>query len=230
MPLNRTKRDEPGKCLLSGVCQEGGKGDDNRGYVPCVSESDHHKFSGDAAAYQVLKEECAELFADSGDQPEVCCNADELMAIQSSISVMTKFLSDCPSCAANFREIYCHFSCAPNQNEFIQIVESVPSTIPGKEMISIMNYYVDGTFIQALWDSCKSSQIAQTFTRMGSGCEKNCTVHDFLLAISKPSPTTPYSLNMITSGAKGYIPATLTPRTCNDGCDAKCGVESFEKS
>ena len=190
-----------------------------------MSESDHHKFNGDEGAYQVLKEECAELFSDSGDQLEVCCNADELMAIQFSITVMTKFLTDCPSCAANLREIYCHFSCAPNQNEFIEIVKSVPSTIPGKEMASVLNYYVDGTFIQALWDSCKSSQVAQTFTRMGSGCEKDCTVRDFLLAISKPSPTKPYSVNMITGGAKGYIPAPLTPRTCNDGCDAKCGVE-----
>lgn len=214
---------------MSGVCWKG-EGDIH-GYTPCAIETDHHKFDGDEKTYEILREECAELFADGGNQPEVCCSAEQLMTIQYSIQMMNQMFQNCPSCAADFREIYCHFSCAPNQNEFVEILGKAPAPIPGKEMITEVNYYVDKKFIQDLWDSCKISPITMQFTKMGSGCDKDCTIEDFLVAAGQKNPTTPYSIKLIPrtgtitskSGMK-YTPAALTPRMCSDGCDAKCGA------
>lgn len=221
--LNRTRRgDSSGKCLMSGVC-----GDSLHGYIPCARETDHHKFENDAVALAMLKDECPELFLEGVDVPEVCCSADELKKLQRTIAMVSMAMPGCPSCTANLKEIFCHLTCAPDQDSFIEVLKTAKNR-KGEESIAEINYYIPKAFSETLYSSCKDVPAMgvpakKVFCRPFD--ENTCTGGKFLSFMGNDKAhrgVSPFQINFklsdekVEANGKTFAPANLIGKQCNE--------------
>ncbi|KAI1299318.1 NPC1-like intracellular cholesterol transporter 1 [Halotydeus destructor] len=242
----RTRRQAgDGKCLMTGVCGEG-----TYGHIPCYQESDHHKFENDTKAAAILKKECPQLFPPGVAFPEVCCSAEEVMKLQELTELMEEILPGCPACTNNIQEILCHLTCAPNQDQFIEVLKKVDAP-SGGQAVDEINYYISRTFSQGLHDSCaKLVQKAlpqEIRAIMEEGCPsgRDCVVDEVFKKAGQSEKTggaMPFQVNYIfsddvtiTKGGKTLTPAQLGFVPCNTGvnggqacacdvCEASCSA------
>lgn len=142
------KRQSDGQCVYGSVC----------GVTPlgthyfCSISTDHHKFDDTKGSAALLKSECPQLFDPGSDSPEVCCSSNELFFLQESIEKLKIFASTCEPCYKNFAELLCHSTCAPNQNEFIDITKT--TVIDNGTRADALDFYISRKVIQNIIDSC----------------------------------------------------------------------------
>lgn len=141
---------DSGKCVLGSDCGLY----ENKIHTLCSINIDHHKFDNVKESLSLLKDECPQLFTPESELPEVCCSSEELNYLQSSINMMRNAVSDCKACWKIVAELFCHLSCAPNQNNFLEIT-STTQLSNGSRADSI-EVYISRQIINDLFKSCES--------------------------------------------------------------------------
>lgn len=173
-------------CNLSGVC-----GENENGAIPCVVDNEPHKFEDTAEILDILKDECPELFPPGVIVPDVCCSPQDVEKMQNIMKVVSKMITNCPDCLQNSKELLCHFHCAPNQKEFVEITKT-----NGKAVDEI-NYYVSEPSLKGLFAACEKLPAVQMFLKM-TGCkEGSCNVNDFVKAMGDRNLKSPFQMNVI---------------------------------
>ena len=100
------------------------------------------------ASQEILKELCPEMFLSKSN---VCCDHNQLSSLKSGLESAEQLLSRCPACWKNFRELYCRLICSPNNSMFLD-----PKALSAdKKAIVAIDYYVDKSFRDGLYNSCK---------------------------------------------------------------------------
>ena len=54
----------------------------------------------------------------------VCCNDEQLTALQQQLDMAEGLLGNCPACWTNFRRFWCVFTCSPQQASFVTVTKS----------------------------------------------------------------------------------------------------------
>lgn len=75
------------------------------------------------------------------------------MKMQSLLRTIDKLLPGCATCSANMQELLCHLTCAPNQDQFIEVLATKP-TNDSRKKIDEINYHLNSKFATGLFDSC----------------------------------------------------------------------------
>lgn len=187
---------------MQGTC-----GENENGIVPCAVERDNHKFEDSDKVLAILRSECPELFVGkSADYiPDVCCSPDDVMTMQKNMEYVNKAVGQfCMPCVTNLQEFMCHLLCAPNQEEFMEILKSNPTA--NGTMVEEINYYVTRDSFVGMFNSCKNVPIIQAIMKM-TGCapDKECGIEDFANAFGKRDGKAPIQMNTIMTD-KGTSP------------------------
>ncbi|KAL7827292.1 hypothetical protein SRHO_G00330100 [Serrasalmus rhombeus] len=154
---------EAGFCLMYEECGKNPtvSGSLLESNVPCKNPGPAREVVG--AHYELLKEVCPMLDQGEG-QTFACCSPQQLISLQSSVSLSKAILLRCPSCAYNFAHLHCITTCSPNQSQTINITRTIPVNISGTEKEAVVSYqaYVSTTFSDASFNSCKNVRIPAT--------------------------------------------------------------------
>lgn len=169
--------------------------------VPCVEPHDPHKL-GDEEALVTLRNVCPEFFKDGEEDPDLCCDPDQVYAMEQNFQVpMTLGLGRCPSCSYNWRVNFCELTCSPRQSEFIKIVNSTVLE-DGRIQLDAAEYHVSSTYSDALLASCQGVQGLSTGQTLldvmcGGWGSSKCTAQrwlDFLGTSVENSGQSPFQL------------------------------------
>ena len=111
----------------------------------------------DDKTYKLLKEVCPYLAHKKQSETHACCDLTQLQNLQKNLKTAATLFSRCPASTQNFNNIWCEFTCSPNQSTFLdyrynKIVEQMTEA----------TYYVSEKFANDLYNSVKSVAMPST--------------------------------------------------------------------
>ncbi|KAG8369281.1 hypothetical protein BUALT_Bualt15G0135100 [Buddleja alternifolia] len=153
----------------------------------------------------------------------VCCTEEQFDILRSQVQQVIPFLVGCPACLRNFLNLFCEFSCSPNQSQFINVASV--SKVGSNLTVDGIDYYVSDDFGEGLFESCKDVKYGTMNTRAIEfiGAEWFA----FLGKKAEPSlPGSPYPINFLPTALNSseMRPMNVTIYSCGDtslGCS--CG-------
>jgi Niemann-Pick C1 protein len=128
-------------------------------------------------------------------------------------------ISSCPACKENFFNLFCTFTCSPDQSLFINVTAVEESG--NKIRVNELDYLVSDEYGSGFFDSCKDVKMGATggnaMTLIG-GNAKNYT--SFLKFLGDKSPLgSPFQINFPRPSEypeKGMDALPTIPKKCND--------------
>jgi hypothetical protein len=73
----------------------------------------------DQQALEDYKKLCAPLYKD--EKMPLCCSANQIFILKKDLAQAEALIGSCASCYLNFRMLWCHLTCDPNQHEFLVV-------------------------------------------------------------------------------------------------------------
>lgn len=149
-----------------------------------------------------------------------CCDSDQLDQLKENLEKADPLISSCPACKENFHQLFCHFSCSPNQSQFIDVKKTIPAK-NNVDVVDELDYYVDSNYASDLYDSCKNIKFGLTngyaMDLIGGGA-RNYT--EFLKFLGDKKPQiggSPFQINFKHKTDNSNIVLWHTnSRQCND--------------
>lgn len=160
----------------------------------------------------------------------VCCTNDQVLNLKQSLKKAESLISSCPACRENFFQLFCRFTCSPNQSQFVNVTKTGTSTI-NKDIVTELDTFVDPQWASGFYDSCKDVQFSATNGRamdlIGGGAKN---YKQFLKFLGDEKPMlggSPFQINYIwpddgdDGNSSNKIPAEIKPSIgeihyCND--------------
>ena len=95
--------------------------------------------------YEILNNICPDLTRNGPDDTKVCCGPKQAVDLKSQIQQANPLLSRCPAALKNFYDLWCLFTCSPNQSNFMSYGNGSGDWKA--------NVYLSKNFSQSLYDS-----------------------------------------------------------------------------
>jgi Niemann-Pick C1 protein len=146
-----TTRHEKGRCAIRGQC---GKQSFFGSELPCPDNGLAKAPSDDVR--KQLVDICGEQWSDS----DVCCEAEQLDALKTNLDRATPIINACPACKENFYNMFCTFTCSPDQSLFINVTDTVPKG--DKFLVTELTHLVSDQYAGTFYDSCKDVKFGAT--------------------------------------------------------------------
>jgi len=146
-----TTKHEKGRCAIRGHCgKQGFFGSD----LPCPDNGLAKKPEEDVK--KALIEVCGDAWSDS----DVCCNKEQLDALKTNLNRATPIINACPACKENFFNLFCTFTCSPDQSLFINVTTTTPKG--DKFLVTELDHLVSNDYGSQFYDSCKDVKFGAT--------------------------------------------------------------------
>ena len=159
----------------------------------------------------------------------------QIDALKDNLEKAKGIISSCPACKENFYNLFCTFTCSPDQSLFINVTETKAKG--DKYIVTELDQLVSDEYGGGFYDSCKDVKFGPTNSNamafIGGGA-KNYT--DFLQFLGKKSPFgSPFQINYprpnkYPEEKMGAL--DIVSKKCNDGdenfrcscvdCEASC--------
>ena len=208
---NWTLKHEAGRCAMKGHC---GKQSFFGGELPCPDNSLAEKPSKDVR--EKLVGICGQKWADT----DVCCDSEQLDALSTNLKRAESIISTCPACKENFFNLFCTFSCSPDQSLFVNITDIATSSSKKQIVTELDNIWSD-RYGKGFYDSCKDVKFGATGGKamdfIGGGA-KNYTAFLTFLG-EKKFLGSPFQINFPRPAGlehDGIQAADPKPKACND--------------
>lgn len=147
-----TPQHAPGRCALYGQC---GSESFFGSQLPCPDN--RLAELPDSALRQKLVDICGP----SWSVGPVCCQEDQVESLRSNLKRVEPLISACPACKVNFFDLFCTFTCSPDQSLFLNVTEAKKSRT-GEIAATELDYLVDKRFGAGFYDSCKDVKVSST--------------------------------------------------------------------
>ncbi|CAG8950139.1 hypothetical protein HYFRA_00008374 [Hymenoscyphus fraxineus] len=206
-----TPKHEAGRCAIRGNC---GKTSFFSPELPCSDNGLAKEPTGD------VRKQLVDICGPKWNTGPVCCESEQLDALSDNLKKANAFISSCPACKANFYNLFCTFTCSPDQSLFVNVTEATSKN--DKLMVTELDQLISEEYGAGFYDSCKDVKFGPTNSNsMGfiGGGAKNYT--DFLKFLGKKNPPfgSPFQINF--PDPKGYEepgagPLSMAPKGCND--------------
>ncbi|KAL1849774.1 niemann-Pick type C-related protein 1 [Paecilomyces lecythidis] len=207
-----TKIHEPGRCAIRGHC---GKKSFFGGELPCPD-------NGLAAEPEDnVRTKLVGLCGDKWKDGPVCCKEEQVDALGKNLKLAEGIIASCPACRDNFFNIFCTFTCSPDQSLFVNVTQ-VEKNSAGKYLVTELENLWTEEYQSGFYDSCKNvkngASGGKAIDFIGGGA-KNYT--QFLKFLGdKKLLGSPFQINYETepSGPEdfGMRPLDIKPKACND--------------
>lgn len=146
-----TTKHEKGRCAIRGHCgKQGFFGSD----LPCPDNGLATK--PDEEVKQKLVDICGDAWSDT----DVCCKEEQLDALKSNLNKATPIINACPACKENFYNLFCTFTCSPDQSLFINVTQTAPKA--DKYLVTELDHLVSNEYGSEFYDSCKDVKFGAT--------------------------------------------------------------------
>ena len=205
-----TSKHEIGRCAIRGHC---GKQSFFGGELPCP-DNGLAKEPEDS-----LRSKIVDVCGDAWSQGPVCCAEEQVDALSTNLQRAENFIASCPSCRNNFYNLFCTFTCSPNQSQFINVTQTVKSS--DKSLVTVLDNLWTEEYKAGFYNSCKDVKFGAANTPAMSfigGGAKNYT--QFLAFLGKKNPPfgSPFQINFPVHNSKGFpgtTPVADEPVPCN---------------
>lgn len=212
---NWTLKHEAGRCAMKGHC---GKQSFFGGELPCSDNS-----LADTPSKEV-REKLVGICGPKWNNTDVCCDNDQIDALSTNLKRAEAIISACPACKENFFNLFCTFSCSPDQSLFVNITETVTSSSKKLIVTELDNLWSD-RYGKGFYDSCKDVKFGATGGKamdfIGGGA-KNYTLFLKFLG-DKKFLGSPFQINFPRPAGRehdGVKAADSKPKACNDTDEA----------
>jgi Niemann-Pick C1 protein len=203
-----TPKHEAGRCAIRGHC---GSKSFFGSQLPCVDNGPAEE--PDADLRQQLTELCGPKWA-SGP---VCCNSEQVDALKSNLQTANQIISTCPACKDNFFNMFCTFTCSPDQSLFINVTKTMQKN--GKTLVTELDQLISEEYGSGFYSSCKDVKFGPTNSRamdlIGGGAKNYTQLLKFLG--QERFGGSPFQINFPTSYSEPAMePLPMKPKKCND--------------
>lgn len=141
----------------------------------------------------------AKLVAVCGDtwkDGKVCCLDEQIDSLKSNLDKAQSLLAPCPACKKNFYDLFCTFTCSPDQSLFVNVTDTTPKD--DKFLVTQLDHLVSDEFGSGFYDSCKDVKFGATGGKamdfIGGGA-KNYTQFLKYLGDKKPFLGSPFQID-----------------------------------
>ncbi|CDR43227.1 CYFA0S11e01926g1_1 [Cyberlindnera fabianii] len=147
-----SQRHEPGYCAIYDSC---GKKSLFGKDLPCTV--DQESVVPDQSQLAEIVSLCGEEWAESN----VCCTSAQVETLKENLKKADSLISSCPACQKNFRNLFCQFTCSPDQSQFINVTKTATS-LSGKQVVTELDYFINTEMASIFYDSCKNVKFSAT--------------------------------------------------------------------
>ncbi|KAI1157985.1 patched family-domain-containing protein [Nemania serpens] len=203
-----TPKHEPGRCALRGHC--GKKGWFGKA-LPCVDNGLAETPDDDFV--KELEELCGPKWKDS----KVCCNSEQLNALKSELSTPNQIIGSCPACKDNFYNIFCTFTCSPDQSLFVNVTRT--QKLSGGTAVAEVDQLITNKYGEGFYDSCKEVKFGPSNSKAMNFIGGGATNYTGLLKFlgKEQSLGSPFQINFPQEYSEpGMSPREMKPKKCND--------------
>ncbi|KAI9885591.1 MAG: hypothetical protein M1823_002600 [Watsoniomyces obsoletus] len=210
-PPQWTTRHERGRCALRGQC---GAQSFFGAQLPCPDNGLAEV--PNSTVREKLVGICGSKWAESA----VCCQEEQLDTLRSNLKKAQGLISACPACKENFDNLFCTFTCSPDQSLFVNVTE-VAKSRTGQLAVTELDYFVAKRYASGFYDSCKDVKVSATngyaMDLLGGGA-KNYQAFLKFLGDKKPFFGSPFQINFPPANETKAPMEALNrrPRRCND--------------
>lgn len=126
-------------------------------------------------------------------------------------------ISSCPACRDNFYNMFCTFTCSPDQSLFVNVTQTVEKN--GKTLVTELDQLISDTYGSGLYNSCKEVKFGPTNSKamdlIGGGAKNYSQMLTFLGR--ERLGGSPFQLNFPTEYEEpGMEALPMVPKKCND--------------
>ncbi|KAL7622287.1 niemann-Pick type C- protein 1 [Parahypoxylon ruwenzoriense] len=203
-----TPKHEAGRCAMRGHC---GRKSFFGKQVPCVDNG--LATTPDPEFAKELESVCGPKWKDS----KVCCSPEQLGSLKSELSTPNQIIGSCPACKENFYNLFCSFSCSPDQSLFINVTKTVEKN--GKTLVTEVDQLISKEYGEGFYDSCKEVKFGASNSKamdfIGGGAKNYSQLLKFL-GDEKPIGS-PFQINFpLEYSEPSMAPKEMKPKKCND--------------
>ncbi|KAJ4306006.1 niemann-Pick type C- protein 1 [Collariella sp. IMI 366227] len=203
-----TPKHEAGRCAIRGHC---GSKSFFGSQLPCVDNGLAEE--PDAKLRQQLTDLCGPKWA----QGPVCCDAEQVDALKSNFATANQIIATCPACKDNFYNMFCTFTCSPDQSLFINVTKTVVKN--KKKLVTELDQLISEEYGSGFYNSCKDVKFGPTNSRamdlIGGGAKNYTQLLKFLG--QERFGGSPFQINFpVDYPEKDMDPLPMKPKNCND--------------
>ncbi|KAF8448566.1 sterol-sensing domain of SREBP cleavage-activation-domain-containing protein [Terfezia claveryi] len=199
-------------CALRGQC---GKKSFFGSQLPCPDNGPAEEPS------EKVRRKLVELCGDQFREGPVCCEEEQINDLASNLKRAGAIISSCPACKANFFNLFCSFTCSPDQSLFVNVTSTDLST-SGRKVVEELDYFVSDDYGSGFYDSCKDVKFSATngyvMDFIGGGA-KNYTAFLKFLGDKKPLGS-PFQMNFPRKVPDELGKFDPKPKKCNGNDEA----------
>ncbi|EPS28320.1 hypothetical protein PDE_03266 [Penicillium oxalicum 114-2] len=207
-----TKIHEKGRCAIRGHC---GKQSFFGGELPCPDNGLAHE------PEEALRRKLIGLCGPKWEEGPVCCLEEQVDALSSNLKLAEGIISSCPACRHNFFDIFCTFTCSPDQSLFVNVTQTEKNRA-GKTLVTEITNVWSEEYQSGFYDSCKNvkngASGGKAIDFIGGGAKNYSQFLKFLG--DKKFLGSPFQINYRTEPGgpdpEGMKPLPMLPKACND--------------
>ena len=206
---------EKGRCALRGHC--GGTGGFFSRDLPCVDNGRARE------APSGLRKKLVDLCGSEWGDGPVCCEEEQIDSLKENLGLAAGIIESCPACKANFFNLFCTFTCSPNQSLFVNVTKTAESSI-GKTVVKELDNVWSEEYQKGFYDSCKNVKNGASGVKaidfIGGGAKNYSQLLKYLG--DEKLLGSPFQIDFLTQPqSKGAMkPANPLVRQCNDTDEA----------
>ena len=206
---------EAGRCSMRGQCgSESSFGKE----LPCPDNGLAEEPTKDA------RNKLVDVCGDKWKSGSVCCDEAQIDALQDNLKTANSFISSCPACKENFYNLFCTFTCSPDQSLFVNVTD-VGKSQSDKEIVTELDNLWSTDYKSGFYDSCKEVKFGALGSKAMAFVGGGATSYtEFLAFLGKKSPLlgSPFQINFPNATnateyeKQGMKAADPVSRACND--------------
>ncbi|KAL8808626.1 MAG: hypothetical protein Q9200_004185 [Gallowayella weberi] len=212
---NWTTIHEAGRCALKGQC---GKKSFFGGQLPCPDNSVAEK--PDDSTRKKLIAICGDKWNDGN----ICCEGDQIDSLSTNLKRAESIISSCPACKENFFNLFCTFTCSPDQSLFLNVTNTQRANT-GNLIVTELDTLWSDAYGKGFYNSCKDVKFGATGGKamdfIGGGAKDYVQFLKFL-GDTKPFGS-PFQINFPRSSSGDFNNMTAadpSAKACNDADEA----------
>ncbi|PHH89019.1 hypothetical protein CDD83_6766 [Cordyceps sp. RAO-2017] len=204
-----TPKHEPGRCAFRGQC---GKQSFFGKDLPCVDNGPAQDPEPE------LRKELVDLCGAQWSESPVCCTLEQVKNLKSQLGTPNTMIGSCPACKYNFFNLFCTFTCSPDQSLFVNVTKAADKN--GKKLVTELDQLISDEYGTGFYDSCKEVKFGGANSRamdlIGGGAKDYHQLLKFL-GDERPLVGSPFQINFPdTYSQPGMGPLDMHPKQCND--------------
>lgn len=198
-----------GYCVMYGICNK-----ESPKPPYCQNNTKAIKVESEKM-FKLVQEVCPNLALNGKDNTKVCCDYESLAKMRDQLQTAQQMLSRCPACLKNFYNLWCQFTCSPDQSKFVEYTNMYG--------YASAEYYLSSEVADGLYQSCKDvvfpGSNGKVLDYMCGTTAANCNPAKFLEFLGNPmnSPFQITSHINETDLPEGMANNNLTPKVCSKG-------------